>query len=92
MRIDARSIRGVAAVMVLLGTARETAAQQPTWHGQIRPRFEHRDTRGGPADAFVSMRTRLGVDIALEEVLHTARAGLQDVAAKVSFRPRDGFP
>jgi hypothetical protein len=58
----------VGAATFLLALAPATAqAQQPAWDGQIRPRFETRDLSGGPSDAFTSMRTRVGLDVLLEQ-------------------------
>ncbi len=42
------------------------SAQELTWSGQLRPRFEFRDPSLGGSESFTSMRTRVAVEAALD--------------------------
>ncbi len=61
-----RSVVMVAAMGAVGLAARPAVAQEVTWHGQIRPRYEFRDPSGDGHDAFTSMRVRAGLDAALD--------------------------
>jgi len=53
---------------LLLSPAPAAAQSQPrlTWQGEIRPRLYGREPVGGQWDQWISMRTRLGVDVRLD--------------------------
>ncbi len=51
----------------LLGTALSAAAQEVTFHAQVRPRYELRDPAAPGGKQFVSMRVRFALDAALEK-------------------------
>jgi len=65
-------------LLMLLLIADPAAAQQPTFHGQIRPRYEYRDPAGEAADGFTSMRVRFGLQALVEPGL-TVFMQVQDV-------------
>ena len=54
------------------------SAQDLTFHGQVRPRYESRDPAGTGRDGFTSMRVRASIEAALEKGL-TIFVQLQDV-------------
>ena len=51
----------------LLCAALPATAQEVTFHGQVRPRYESRDPAAPGGKQFVSMRVRAAVDAALEK-------------------------
>ena len=53
-------------------------AQEVSFHGQVRPRYEFRDPVGGGTDEFTSMRVRAALSAALEDGL-TVFIQVQDV-------------
>ena len=68
----------VAAGVVLAVSAASGSAQQTTWHGEIRPRYEIRDPLGGGPDEFTSMRLRVAIESRLDASV-SFFAQLQDV-------------
>ena len=60
--------RWTAALAATTLSALPAGAQDVSLHGQVRPRFEHRDpTFVGPADASTSMRVRAGIEALLDD-------------------------
>lgn len=57
--------RGLGAALAAMALAAPVAAQQMTWSGSVRPRFEAREVDGGDSPYFTGMETRLGLARAL---------------------------
>lgn len=66
------------ATLSLAVGASPLAAQDVTFSGQVRPRYEFRDPVAGGLDDFTSMRVRLGIEALVEEGL-TVFVQVQDV-------------
>lgn len=64
--VNRRSYLPAGLCLLLLGVAAPVQAQNLTFNGQIRPRWEGRDPAGPGLGAFTSMRTRLGLTGVLE--------------------------
>jgi hypothetical protein len=73
-----RILRITAAVGLTALTAYPAPAQELSFHGQVRPRYESRDPAGTGRDGFTSMRVRTSVEAALEQGL-TIFVQVQDV-------------
>ena len=52
--------------LLVAGASLPLQAQEVTFGGQVRPRFEYREPAGGDDDAFTSMRTRLNLSALVE--------------------------
>ena len=63
---------------LLLAVAAPALAQEVTLHGQIRPRYEFTEPAPSGGERFTSMRSRLGLDAALERDVRVF-VQLQDV-------------
>jgi hypothetical protein len=67
MRLNRASNLVASAVTLLILCVTPGGAQELSWSGQVRPRFEFRDPVGdGTSEAFTSMRTRLALMIRAE--------------------------
>lgn len=71
-------LTGAALGLPALAAPAAVSAQDLTWTGQVRPRYEHRDPVGGGPDEFTSMRVRLGLRALVDPSL-TIFVQLQDV-------------
>ncbi|MDH3269992.1 MAG: alginate export family protein [Gemmatimonadota bacterium] len=58
--------RSVVSVAIALLLPLPAAAQNLTFSGQVRPRYEYRDPVAGGLDDFTSMRVRFGLDAEIE--------------------------
>lgn len=73
------NVRKAILVAALTGLAAfPVAAQDVSFHGQIRPRYEFRDPVGTATDEFTSMRVRLGLEAQLDPSV-TLFVQMQDV-------------
>ncbi len=73
-----RTHKLIALAGLLALTASPALAQDVTFRGQVRPRYESRDPVGTGRDGFTSMRVRASIEAALEQNL-TIFVQLQDV-------------
>lgn len=78
MRSDRWTALALAAVATAAVEPAPSAAQDVTFSGQVRPRFEYRDPVGGGRDDFTSMRVRLAADADVDDGL-SVFIQLQDV-------------
>lgn len=62
-----KNVRAALATVVALGTISPLAAQEITFHGQVRPRTEFRDPAAEGAQSFTSMRVRVTMSALLED-------------------------
>ena len=69
---------GIASALLVCAASLPVHAQDVTFGGQIRPRFEYREPAGNRDDSFTSMRTRLDLSALLERNVRVF-VQLQDV-------------